>query len=536
MTTARTARRRVRQPVGFEGGAPTRDGVPAESVPLALDDAPDALVVLSPIRDAAGGILDFRIEYANRAWRTLFGHAHADLAGRRVYEALPATAARRTMHATVMETGEPAVGTLELSGSVLEYRVARSAGSLVASLRDISERVLAVKALRASEERYRTLVEGLDAIVFVDDAEAGTSWVSAQAERIMGYPPAQLAEPGFWRSLVVSEDRARTVALWDHDEHLDEYDLEYRVRRADGATIWIHDRMKCVRGVNGKVLRWYGLSFDVTDLRTLRQQAIHSERLEAIGQFASGVAHDFSDVLLGIALYSGFVRDSLPDGDPRAQDLDQVQATVERGRGLVSQLLAFARGQDVAMAPIDPALIAREVAPIVQRLVGPTIEVRVTADRDPGLVLGDRTQYEQILFNLASNAARAMPDGGRLEIEVTEGNAPRGRGGSGWVRIVVRDTGVGMSAETVARVFEPFFTTAERGYGTGLGLTIVHSIVRSFAGTIDVTSAPGAGTTFEILLPRMTEESPSEPIRETPPEGRRVRRRTRRPGDAAGAR
>ena len=520
MTTSRAGNgsgpRAATSPAGASrrGGAgiaviPPLDRTPREWRWLnALDDAPVALAVLTPIRDAAGCIADFRIEHANHAWRRLFGQPQGGLVGRRLYEALPVIAGERAVHAAVMDGGQPAVGFMELGDSVLvEHQVVRSGGSLVLSARDVTERLRAARALRASEERYRTLVEALDGVVSVRDMEAGTSWVSPQGERILGYPPGRLAEPGFWRSLVVPEDRARASETWDHDQDLNGYDLEYRVRRADGATIWLHERMTCVRDADGRALRWYGISFDITALKVHGRRRIRSARLEAIGQFASGVAHDFSDVLLGISMFNGFVRETLPEDDPRAHDLDQVAASVERGRALVTQLLAFARGRDVALGPIDPALIAREFGPVAQRMAGDAIEVHVTAEGDRGRVIGDRTQFEEILLNLVSNAAHAMPDGGRLDIEVSDrsGRQP-GAPRAGWVRIVVRDTGEGMSVETAARIFEPFFTTREREFGTGLGLTSVHRIVESFGGTIDVTSAPGAGSSFEILLPRMAEE------------------------------
>lgn len=484
--------------------------------------APDPLVVLSPIR-AGGSIVDFRIECANRAWRGLVGNADATFVGRRLHEVLPVTSELRELDAEVMETGRSAVGVLESRGAIFEYRAYRSDGSLVVSLRDVTDREQVARALQASEERYRTLVEGLDAIVSVTDAETGTTWVSSQCERMLGYAAEQLAEPGFWRSLVVPEDRARTSAVWDNDKELNEYDLEYRVRRQGGTTIWVHDRMNCARDASGKVRRWYGITVDITALKELRQQLIRNERLNVIGGFASSIAHDLNDLLLGISLFTGLVHDTFADDDPRRPDLEQVEATVERGRALLSQLLSFARGQVAAFTPVDLARLVLEFEPIVRRLAGPAIKVRIAAERDAGRVLGDRTQIEQIVLNLASNAVHAMPNGGQLNIEVSKSSAggpdteadrkkrtadeDRTQNGA-FVRILVRDTGAGVDAETAAHVFDPFFTTREAGHGNGLGLTTVQNIVNSFGGTIQMVSSPGAGTSFEVLLPRLADRNP----------------------------
>jgi signal transduction histidine kinase/ActR/RegA family two-component response regulator len=236
----------------------------------------------------------------------------------------------------------------------------------------------------------------------------------------------------------------------------------------------------------------------------LSQELRAAQRLEAMGRLAGNVAHDFNNLLTAMRAYVDLV--AADPAAPTAQDdLRELARTIDRAGGLTGQLLAFARRRPVARAPLDLALLVEENARILEQLAGTRIHVRRSLPREPAVVLGDRTQLEQVLVNLVVNARDAMPDGGTLDITVGSG------GTADTVRLSVRDEGVGIPAEIRDRIFEPFFST-KGGGGTGLGLATCYGIVQQHAGSLSVTSTPGEGSTFHVDLPRIA----AVPRRPTP--------------------
>jgi two-component system cell cycle sensor histidine kinase/response regulator CckA len=234
-----------------------------------------------------------------------------------------------------------------------------------------------------------------------------------------------------------------------------------------------------------------------------------AHKMEALGRLAAGVAHDFNNVLTAILAYSDCLLSALenePSGRLRA-DVEQIRRAGERGAALTRQLLAFSRRQILDLEALDLNTIVRDAA----SLVGPLLGERVTLDTALaprlGAVRSDRSQMDQVVLNLVLNARDAMPDGGRIRIETAEvGLGPRDAAARGlapgrYVRLSVTDEGVGMDESVRTRIFEPFFTTKPPGRGTGLGLSTVHGIVRQSGGDVRVSSAPGRGSTFEVLLP-----------------------------------
>jgi signal transduction histidine kinase/CheY-like chemotaxis protein len=242
----------------------------------------------------------------------------------------------------------------------------------------------------------------------------------------------------------------------------------------------------------------------------LERQLVASQRLEAVGRLAGGVAHDFNNSLAVVLTYSGFARDSLHPSDPACADLEEISRAAEHAAGLTRQLLAFSRKQMLEPKVINLNDIVAGVENMLRRLLGEDILIFVHLDPRLGNVLADAEQLEQVIMNLVVNARDAMPSGGRLAIEtdnvILDGeyeeehaSVEPGR----YVRLSVTDTGLGMDAETRRRIFEPFFTTKERGSGSGLGLATVYGIVKQSGGNIWVYSEPGQGSTFRIYLPRV---------------------------------
>jgi signal transduction histidine kinase/CheY-like chemotaxis protein len=239
-------------------------------------------------------------------------------------------------------------------------------------------------------------------------------------------------------------------------------------------------------------------------------QLRQSQKMEAVGRLAGGVAHDFNNILTVIITSCSFLEEGLKESEPLLEDVRTIHASSQSAARLTRQLLAFSRRQVLEPRPLDLNALVADSEKMLNRLIGEDITIRVEAAPALGLVLVDPGQFEQVVINLAVNARDAMPDGGTLTITTANVELDEvfvsGHAGSSTgphVRLAVTDTGMGMDAEILERVFEPFFTTKEMGKGTGLGLSTVYGIVKQSGGYITVDSAPGRGATFEIFLPRV---------------------------------
>jgi signal transduction histidine kinase len=231
---------------------------------------------------------------------------------------------------------------------------------------------------------------------------------------------------------------------------------------------------------------------DITERRVLEDQLRQAQKMEAVGQLAGGIAHDFNNLLTVIAGYGEIARRRIGAG-PGANELGEIQRAAERASDLTRQLLAFARRQVLEPVLLDVNEVATGLVPMLSRLLGETIEIAMLAADGLPAVLADRAQLEQVVINLAINARDAMPQGGTLAIETSVAH--------GHVRLAVSDTGAGIEPAELERIFEPFYTTKEVGLGTGLGLATVHGIVTQSGGRVEVSSEPGLGSTFTVLLP-----------------------------------
>lgn len=476
---------------------------------LALDAVIDTLAVLRAVRDDAGAIVDFEIVYANRSWRDVHAGAE-DPVGRRLYASYPEFLERRERHVRTTETGEAVGGITVLERPVgrrwFEYQLTRFGDGYVSSGRDVTDRVVAETALKANEERLKDLVSGVDAIISLEDELTGEAWVSPQAERILGFPAERLADVRFWMSRVHPDDSSWVIPIWDHET--DEYELEYRILAADERIVWLRERITHqidpARGLD----RWLGIAVDITERKALEDQLVRSQRMESLGRLASGVAHDFNNVLYGISILAGYLVRELPDG-PSREEAHRIGEAVDRGSALTRQLLAFARGGSGSgiRERTDVPAVVTSVAGMLDILLGSAVAVEVETRTTASCAVVDRTGLEQALVNLATNARDAMPDGGTIRLVVDEVDlgdesvasldVDPGR----YVRITVADTGKGVAPEVADRIFEPFATTKPVETGTGLGLSNVYAFVRAERGAIGFESREGVGTTFTIHLP-----------------------------------
>jgi two-component system cell cycle sensor histidine kinase/response regulator CckA len=395
---------------------------------------------------------------------------------------------------------------------------------LLLIVQDLTEEERLQAARRASEERFRDLVQGLDAIVW--EADASTlkfSFVSQRAETILGYPVARwLATPDFFMIRIHPDDRARAKQLCRDaiDENRD-HEIEYRAITASGREIWLRDIVHVVPSIMGRPAQLRGLTVDVTErkraeeaLRQTEEQLRQAQKMDAVGKLAGGIAHDFNNILMVIRGEADLMLRRIESGSPLLHNVEGIREASDQAATLTRQLLAFSRKQVLAPSIVDLNIVVAGIQQMLRRLIGETINLITITAPDLGAVKADPGQLEQMIINLAVNARDAMPDGGRLTIatsnvEVDEEVAPApGVPAGQYVMLEVTDTGIGMDRETQAHIFEPFFTTKEHGKGTGLGLSTVYGIVNQSGGHISIHSEPGKGAAFRVYLPRI--EQPAE--------------------------
>ena len=295
-------------------------------------------------------------------------------------------------------------------------------------------------------------------------------------------------------------------------------DVEYI--KKDGTKRFFESSVALIKNAKGEGTGFRGVARDITEqkraegeMASLQEQLRQSQKMEAIGKLAGGVAHDFNNILTVIKGYSQISLNELQEADPVKEHIEEIQKASDRAADLTRQLLAFSRRQILEMRVLDLNTVIRDMDKMLHRILGEDIEFVTILYGDLEKIKVDRGQIEQVMMNLAVNARDAMPDGGKLTIETAsvelDGNYARthavaipGR----YVMFSVSDTGVGMTPEVRERIFEPFFTTKEMGKGTGLGLSTVYGIIKQCDGYIWVYSEPGQGTTFKIYLPRVEGE------------------------------
>jgi PAS domain S-box-containing protein len=305
--------------------------------------------------------------------------------------------------------------------------------------------------------------------------------------------------------------------------------LEAAWKRRDGSEIFVRESARAFRADDGRVLYYDGIVEDVTERRRLEEQLRQAQKMEAVGRLAGGVAHDFNNLLTIIIGYSDLLLEKLSACDGMRPPVEEIKKAADRAASLTRQLLAFSRRQVLPPHILNLNGLLTKVDKMLRRMIGKNIELVTHLPSGLGRVKADPGQIEQVIVNLAANARDAMPQGGQLTLEAANVELDSSYVTSHesvlpdhYVMIAMSDTGIGMDAETQARIFQPFFTAKQRGKGMGLGLATVYGIVRQSEGHIWVYSEPGKGTTFKVYLPRIDQAveviAPTNvPVDELPP-------------------
>jgi PAS domain S-box-containing protein len=388
-------------------------------------------------------------------------------------------------------------------------------GAVVMHLNITAER-RAERALRRSEEKYRTLIEAARDAVFYISPDAKFTALNAAFEEITGWPREQWLGRRF-TDLLHPDDVSLVVPHFERALQGERPPLlEFRVRFKSGA----YGVVECIgtpQARQGRIVGLLGIGRDITQRRHLEEQFRQAQKMEAVGRLAGGVAHDFNNMLTIINGYCELLLAQLPQEDPLRELITPIHDAGQRSSRLTRQLLTLSRRQILQPRAADLSENVRSVSTMLRRLLGEDVELVTASDQTLWLVEVDPGQFEQILLNLAVNARDAMPQGGKLTITTHNVKLDPARAASHsslpageYVLLTVADTGSGMDAETLTHVFEPFFTTKERGKGTGLGLATVYGIVQQSNGHIEVDSEPDGGTLFRIYFPRIAVTDPAD--------------------------
>jgi PAS domain S-box-containing protein len=387
---------------------------------------------------------------------------------------------------------------------------------------EIVERSRTEAALRESEERFRQLAETITKVFWILDPIAGKLlYVSPAYERIWGRScESLLKNPRSWLEAILPEDQTPVIASVFDNPITEPFDHTYRITQPGGAVRWIHDRGFPIRNPAGEIYRVVGVAEDITEYRNLEEQFRQAQKMEAIGTLAGGIAHDFNNILSAIMGYTQLSQMVLKENPAVRGYLDAVFQASSRATDLVRQILTFSRQQQQERRPIQLQPVVDETLKLLRSTIPSTIKFDISLATDAPTVLADATQIHQILMNLGTNAWHAMKDrAGRLQVKlercvVDEAHAAKQsqlKPGI-YARVSVGDTGCGMDPATLRRIFEPFFTTKPPGEGTGLGLSVVHGIMRDHDGAVTVSSQPGAGTVFHIYFPAHAGETPAATV------------------------
>jgi PAS domain S-box-containing protein len=400
---------------------------------------------------------------------------------------------------------------------ILHREVDGRPGAVIEVDNDVTEQKHAEEALRRGEARYRALVAAASQIVWTASADGRRPIDTSQWEAFTGQSGTE-ATWGGWFEAIHPDDREEALRAWaEAVAGRRPLATEHRLRRKDGEYRNMEVRAVPVLDDQGRIREWVGAHTDITERLHAEEQLSQAQRLQAVGTLAGGVAHEVNNQLMAVLGFGEFVLGALGQDHPQAADVREMVGAATRAARVAQQLLTFSRRQVKQTQLLDLHEAVTALVPVLERLLGADKSLVVLPRRSRCRVLADPTQIDQVLINLAANARDAMRTGGRLSVGVqdvvldaayAEAHGVAKLVPGQYVRIEVTDDGSGMSKETLAKIFEPFYTTKPVGAGTGLGLSTVYGIVKQHEGFIWPYSEPGIGTTMKVYLPAAPSEAP----------------------------
>jgi two-component system cell cycle sensor histidine kinase/response regulator CckA len=378
-------------------------------------------------------------------------------------------------------------------------------------------------SLRSARELHISILEGMSDALVVTDKRGYISYLNPAAQALIGLSSEAAKNQEFekvfpLRDEATGENRSGLISKVLLSSAPQPTAAQTMLTATDGTEYSVEESAAPIRGSDGRVSGGIVVLRNTTRRRQMQEQLTQSQKMEAIGRMAGGVAGDFNNLLTVITGFGELLTSDMAVSNPLRRFAEEILHAAERAAELTRQLLAFGKGASVPARPHDLNALVTNMETMLSRVLGSSIELIVLAHSRSLPIKTDPSQIEQIVVNLAMNARDAMPKGGKFIIETSEveirtdtpGRLPDLQAGQ-WVMLAITDNGVGMDADTKLRLFEPFFTTKLQGRGSGLGLSIVYGIVSQHGGHISVYSQPGAGTIFEIYFPR-EKEGHLEPV------------------------
>jgi PAS domain S-box-containing protein len=490
----------------------------AEATLLETNDRLQALVASSPL-----GIVildrDKNIRTWNPAAEEIFGWTASEVIGKPI-PFVPAELRQEYMSIIEKTMAGQTLANYETkrvkkSGQMIDISLTTTAlrglngeyMGIMGIIADITDRRRADETLR----KLATAVEQSAESIVITNPETVIEYVNPAFEKITGYFRKDVLGKDIHSLEDISPDDMMRPSILGTLRRGEIWTGRRHSRKKDGSRFIEEATISPITNGAGQIVNFVAVARDVTNEITLAEQLLHAQKMEAVGRLAGGVAHDFNNLLTAITGYCELLITQL-GSSPLRSDVEEILKSGERAAELTRQLLTFSRKQIIQPRALDLNATVSGMEKMLCRLIGEDIELRTSLGQI-GAIKADPGQIEQVIMNLAVNAKDAMPNGGVLSIDTDiceidvnpDGALPESRAGA-YVKLTVSDTGAGMDEETKSRIFEPFFTTKELGRGTGLGLSTVFGIVEQNGGMIEVTSAPGEGSSFNICFPLYADE------------------------------